>query len=61
MKKVKAMTSVFLFVTAISGMVWAAGPSGTPTSKSTKHGKIKHHSKKSGNPKPSSKVETTVK
>jgi hypothetical protein len=55
------MTSVFLFVTAISGMVWAAGPSGTPTSKSTKHGKIKHHSKKSGNPKPSSKVETTVK
>ncbi len=50
-----AMVLVLFFVTATSGLVWAANSPATPTSKSTKHGKKKHHSKKNGNPGSSSK------
>lgn len=60
MKKAIAMVLAVLFVTAASGFVWAANPSATPTGKSTKHGKVKHHSKKNGNT-PSSKPVTNTK
>jgi uncharacterized protein YxeA len=59
MKKVMAVVLALFFVTATSGLVLAANPSATPTNKSTKHGKKKHHSKKTGNTEPSSKSEKT--